>query len=286
MPQNIAYQTDAIGDFYRTHRRRWQDFYQSERHVFETLAARGASFANVLDVGCAAGGLCDALNERFGAIKTYTGVDINRHAADVGAKLASGSGPAKTFVVADICDCEELAGRTFDLVTVLGVADWNVDTQGIIAKCWEHVRPNGHLVLSLRLTPHATICDIARSFQFIWFETTPPPANVERAPYNVLNVAAAIAWLAGQAPIRNIFLSTAFGESRPPWRVRRMIACCFPWSHCARAQPGSPASNRGSKRICRQALSRVLPPTASAADFEVPASDRRPLVQAHFGPGQ
>ena len=165
-----------------------------------TLAARGASFANVLDVGCAAGGLCDALNERFGAIKTYTGVDINRHAADVGAKLASGSGPAKTFVVADICDCEELAGRTFDLVTVLGVADWNVDTQGIIAKCWEHVRPNGHLVLSLRLTPHATICDIARSFQFIWFETTPPPANVERAPYNVLNVAAAIAWLAGQAP--------------------------------------------------------------------------------------
>src|SRR5262245_27655306 len=126
MPQNIAYQTNAIGDFYSTHRRRWQDFYQSERHVFETLVARGASFANMLDVGCAAGGLCDALSERFGEIDNYTGIDINRHAAELGAKLASGSRKSRTFIVADICDCRELAGHTFDLVTLLSVADWNV----------------------------------------------------------------------------------------------------------------------------------------------------------------
>jgi SAM-dependent methyltransferase len=200
MPQNIAYKTDVIGDFYRTHRRRWQDFYQSERHVFDTLAARGASFANVLDVGCAAGGLGDALSERFGQIESYTGVEINRHAAAVGAELASRSRLAKTFIVADICDCKALAGRTFDLVTVLGVADWNVDARGIVARCWEHVRPNGHLVISLRLTPHKTICDITRSFQYIWFEPTPPLADVERAPYNVFNVSEAIAWLAGHTP--------------------------------------------------------------------------------------
>jgi SAM-dependent methyltransferase len=200
MSQNIAYRTDAIGDFYATHRRCWQDFYQSERHVFETLAARGADFANVLDVGCAAGGLGDALSERFGTVASYTGVEINRHAAEVGAGLASPAGLAKTFIVADICDCKELAGRTFELVTSLSVADWNVDARGIVAKCWEHVRPNGHLVISLRLTPHKTICDIARSSQAVWFEPTAPPAKVERAPYNVFNVGEAIAWLSDQAP--------------------------------------------------------------------------------------
>jgi len=200
MPQNIAYQSDAIGDFYSTHRRRWQDFYQSERHVFDLLAARGARFADVLDVGCAAGGLGEALSERFGSVKTYTGVDINRHAADVAGKLASGSDLIKSFIVADICTCRELAGHAFDLVTLLGVADWNVDARGIVAKCWEHVRPNGHLVISLRLTPHKTICDINRSFQFVWFEPTPPPAHAERAPYYIFNVGEAVGWLARQEP--------------------------------------------------------------------------------------
>jgi SAM-dependent methyltransferase len=199
MSRNIAYRTDAIGDFYRTHRRRWQDFYDSERHVFETLAARGASFADVLDVGCAAGGLCDALSERFGPVKTYTGIDINRHAAEIGAELAANE-PNRTFVVGDICEAAELAGRTFDLVTVLGVADWNVDTAGIIAKCWEHVGSNGHLVISLRLTPGETVCDLTKSYQYIWFEPTQPSADVERAPYSVLNVAEAIQWLTGKTP--------------------------------------------------------------------------------------
>jgi SAM-dependent methyltransferase len=200
MPQNIAYHSDVIGDFYGTHRRRWKDFYQSERHVLDTLVGRGAKFADVLDVGCAAGGFGDALSERFGSVKTYTGVDINRHAIDVAAKLASGSGGDRKFIVADICDCGELVDRTFDLVTLFGVPDWNVDARGIVTKCWERVRPDGHLVVSLRLTPHHTICDIERSFQFVWFEPTPAPSDAERAPYHVFNISEAITWLAGQTP--------------------------------------------------------------------------------------
>src|SRR5262245_52489995 len=123
MPPNIAYRTDVIGEFYGTHRRRWQDLYPSERHVFETLADRRASFASVLDVGCAAGGRCDALMERFGTLESYTGVDINRHAIEVGAKHDSQPRPKKRLMVADICNCTDLAGQTFGLVTVLGVAD-------------------------------------------------------------------------------------------------------------------------------------------------------------------
>jgi SAM-dependent methyltransferase len=200
MSKNIVYQGHRIGDFYATHRRRWQDFYPSERRVFETLAARGATFATILDVGCAAGGLGEALSERFDSIREYTGIDINTHAVELADRLARETSIAKRFIVADVCNCTALAGHAFDLVTLLSVADWNVDAWGIVAKCWEHVRPNGHLVISLRLTLDKTICDIARSYQYIWFDTTPPPADADRAPYNVFNIREAVGWLAGQAP--------------------------------------------------------------------------------------
>ena len=83
--KNITYQSDAIGHFYRSHRQRWSEFYPSERAVFEKLAADKASFSTVLDVGGAAGGLGEALMERFGTLNDYTSIDINRQANEYGA---------------------------------------------------------------------------------------------------------------------------------------------------------------------------------------------------------
>lgn len=223
MTRNIVYQTGAIGDFFVNRRRHWSDFYPSERSVFELLVTRGASFKRVLDVGCAAGGLGDALSERFGSIVSYTGVEINRHAAEVGSTLSAVSGFTKTFINADICHCRELEGQSFDLVTVLGVADWNIDAEGIVAKCWERVAPEGHLVLSLRLTPDKTVCDITRSYQYIWYKPEPPPVDAERAAYHVFNVGEAISWLTGQAPRpENLYVYGYWGKpsatARTPYK--------------------------------------------------------------------
>ena len=199
MTKNIAYKTSEIGAYYGTHRRKWTEFYPSERTIFERLAEGGTTFASVLDVGCAAGGLGEALRERFGTLNRYTGIDINREAT-VAATSTVSDIPRRRFIAGDICDCGELQGQNFDLVTALSVADWNVDASGILAACWKHVRPKGHLVLSLRLTPLAGVCDMDRSFQRIWFAPTPPPPDVERAPYNVFNVQQAIVWLTRQTP--------------------------------------------------------------------------------------
>lgn len=200
MARNIVYQTDAIDAFYSGHRRRWADFYPSERTVFEAIAADGASFARVLDVGCAVGGLGEALIERFKDVTSYTGIDINRQAIETAARIADGSSVQKRFIAADICDAPQIAGETFDVVTALGVADWNLDPSGIVNDCWKHVRPGGYLVMSLRLTPHATICDMNRSYQFIWFNSEAPPPDAERAPYNVFNSNAAIDWMSNLSP--------------------------------------------------------------------------------------
>jgi SAM-dependent methyltransferase len=200
MSQNIVYRTDTIARHYGVNRRRWADLYPSERWVFERVAQERTRIGRVLDVGCAAGGLAEALTERYSTLERYTGVDINRDAIAAARAAVSRLPITGEFIAGDICNCPALADRRFDLVTALSVADWNIDTPGILAACWSHVEQGGHLVVSLRLTPDAGICDIERSFQYIWFEPSPPPPDAERAPYNVFNVRDAMVWLAGQAP--------------------------------------------------------------------------------------
>lgn len=200
MTKNIAYQTDRIAAYYAANRRRWTDFYRSEQSVFERIAAERGALGRVLDVGCAAGGLGEALVERFGSVSTYTGIDINRQAIEAARAAAGRLAVPSELIVGDICDCAELGQRTFDVVTALSVADWNVDAQGIVAACWDRVAAGGDLIMSLRLTTAASVRDIARSFQYIWFEPMPVPNDAERAPYNVFNVTEAIAWLSAQVP--------------------------------------------------------------------------------------
>ncbi|HVX92309.1 MAG TPA: class I SAM-dependent methyltransferase [Xanthobacteraceae bacterium] len=196
---NIAYQSDAIARHYSTHRRRWNYLYPSERTIFDRLRAENARLGRVLDVGCAAGGLAAALAERFASIESYTGIDINPQAIEAARRLAKS--PFETrFLNADICQAPSLPNDAFDLVAALSVADWNVDANGILSACWRRVAPGGHLVISLRLTPGAGICDMSRSFQFIWFEDSPPPADAERAAYNIFNVREAVRMLGDQVP--------------------------------------------------------------------------------------
>jgi SAM-dependent methyltransferase len=220
--KNIAYSTNTMSDFYASNRRSWPELYPSERHIFEAIAARGTDFSSVLDVGCAAGGLGEALMERFGTLASYTGVDVHREAIASAETLSSRIRGKREFIAADICHCPQLAGRTFDIVTALGVADFNVDSDGILAKCWEHVRPGGRLVISLRLTPGEGISDVEQSYQYIWFDRElPPPPDAERAPYTVFNIDRAIGWLSRQVPTPDLIqLYGYWGKPSPTAHTR------------------------------------------------------------------
>ena len=167
--------------------------------MFERVGAMRGSFGRVLDVGCALGGLAFALSERF-RVDEYVGVDINRLAIErAKANVGSLSLPTE-FIAADICECPRLAGQQFNLVTALSVVDWNADATGILAACWDLVAPGGHLVVSLRLSPGSTICDVEKCYQVIWGGIGEPPADAERAQYTILNTADAIQMLLACAP--------------------------------------------------------------------------------------
>lgn len=200
MSSNIVYQTDAIAAYYSRQRRRWDDFYPSERRVFGKVGESRGGFGRVLDVGCAVGGLGAALPERF-PVAFYTGIDISSSAIEA-ARRSTDIPVSHEFFAGDVVTAPELAERHFDTVFNLSCADWNVDTGGILAATWRTVAPGGCLIISLRLTNGPDERDMARSFQFIHFGDAPLPDDAERAAYVVLNIGDALTMLGGLGPER------------------------------------------------------------------------------------
>jgi SAM-dependent methyltransferase len=191
---NIEYTTPAIEAFYRQHRVRWEQFYESERVVLAELGLTAAS--SVLDIGCGCGGLGLALRERFG-VTAYTGVEINRRAAAT-ARLVY---PAAHFVCGDLLTlpAETLPAASFDVVVSLGCIDWNVEFSHMLARAFSYVRPGGSLVCSFRLTPGESLSDLRRSYQYINFDGK---REGEVAPYVVLNARQLVQYLTALGPAR------------------------------------------------------------------------------------
>lgn len=190
-PVNLRYTTEELARYYSEHRVTWDEFYPSEKHIFERIAPVGAT---VLDVGCAVGGLGRALHERFG-LSSYTGTDLSAPAV---REARSRSFPvAGEFYCNDILDPGFLADARFSLVCSLSCADYNVECEPIIAACWERVAEDGWLVLSLRLTPGEGVNDLNRSFQYIHFGDEPLTGAEERASYVIFNTSRALALLSG-----------------------------------------------------------------------------------------
>jgi SAM-dependent methyltransferase len=191
---NIAYVTPAIEAFYRDHRVRWDQFYQSERAILEELGLTAVS--SVLDIGCGCGGLGLALRERFGVVN-YTGVEINRQAAETAREM----NPSGSFIWKDILNVlpDELLQESFDVVVSLSCIDWNVRFTDMLAHAYRYVKPGGCLVASLRLTPSESLIDSRRSYQYINFDGK---REGEIAPYVVLNFRDFMSYVATLAPAR------------------------------------------------------------------------------------
>jgi len=174
--KNIQYKTRELVEFFSANRQKWEQFYPSERWVFEKLAGQDKALGDVLDVGCACGGLGAALSEKF-ILNSYTGVDINEEVIDWACKNQKLSIPL-TFIAADVL--EHRLEKTYDLVVSLSCADWNIETERIVDYCWDRVKPGGYLVISLRITKKESVNDIKKSYQYINFsgkEGAPEIAN-------------------------------------------------------------------------------------------------------------
>jgi len=213
--KNIEYKTKHISEYFSINRVKWDQFYPSEKWIFERVAGHDGHMGSVLDAGCAAGGLGLALGERF-SLKKYVGVDINAPAIEHAKTKGSQYSCPCNFICGDILTIDSLPSDKYDNVFSLSCADWNIATEDIISKCWKYVRVGGHFVLTLRLTPQESLLNFSESFQYIYFGKGMPEKEpeVEKAPYIVLNVQHALAILANLQPRPDHVM--AYGYWGPP----------------------------------------------------------------------
>ncbi|TGK51918.1 class I SAM-dependent methyltransferase [Leptospira kanakyensis] len=180
MSESIKYTSKNIAEFYSKNRIKWDDFYNSEKVIFEnSIVDKNIS---VLDLGCGCGGLGIALMERFG-VEDYTGIDIQTEAVELGKSLR----PTANIYVDDIFNLqnENIKSRKFDLVVSLSCIDWNLNFDHTLKSAWDLVKDGGVFISTFRLTNAATVDDIKKSYQYINFEGK---FEGEIAPYVVLNV--------------------------------------------------------------------------------------------------
>jgi len=194
--KNIRYTTKEILEFYSVNRQKWEDFYPSERWILEKIASRNKSMGDVLDVGCACGGLGVALTEKFN-LNSYTGVDIYREAIDWANVKRKLSVPA-SFIAGDILEMD--LDIQYDTVISLSCADWNIETEKIIKVCWKKLNQGGKFVISLRLTNGMGMNDINKSYQYLCFDGT-GDESYEKANYVVFNVYGALGMFANLRPL-------------------------------------------------------------------------------------
>lgn len=224
--RNICYATREIAGYYSQHRRRWDELYPSERWVFEQVARRVGALGSVLDVGCACGGLAEALCEKKLGVSSYHGVDINEESIRLARRSLSLPIPL-TFTAMDIVEAE--GDETFDTVASLGCADWNIETERIMSSCWKRVCPGGHLIVSLRLTHGEGVNDILRSSQFINFSGA-RREEAEVANYVVFNVHDALRAMASREPQPSLvgaygYWGTPSSTARTPYE--RLVFAVF-----------------------------------------------------------
>lgn len=193
--KNIEYKSREIPLYYSCNRSRWEEFYPSERWIFSKLASEPRFLGDVLDVGCACGGLGAALCEQF-QLSSYTGVDIHKEAIAWARQERRLPVPA-TFLAGDILELN--LEDTFDLVVSLSCADWNIEVQKIMEACWARVTAGGHFVISLRLTTGPGVNDIETSYQYINFSGQ--ERNAEVANYVVFNFPAVLRLMEKLQPV-------------------------------------------------------------------------------------
>ena len=162
----IKYKTENLVNYYSKTRKCWNEFYESERYMFDKVLSRfGASFS-LLDVGCGCGGLGNALLEKF-PLNYYRGLDINEAEINWAVEHNKLSVPYE-FI------CEDLAvyhdKNLFDVVISLGCVDYNIEVDKMIENAWNRVKPGGYFILSIRLTTEESINDIERAFQYLNYD--------------------------------------------------------------------------------------------------------------------
>jgi len=164
---SLIYNSPELEHFYLHHRNSWKDFYRSEKKVFEQIWGQEKPIPNLLDAGCAVGGLASALDEKFGILE-YTGVEINPGCVETARKVHSRKNYKSKFICGDILNTT-LPRPHYQYVISLSCIDWNIHPEAGLDALWDLTAPMGTMVFSIRITLEKGSYDLGESYQRIDF---------------------------------------------------------------------------------------------------------------------
>ena len=158
------YAGKVISNYFNNNRQSLGEFYPTERKTIEFVMSNLIAYEKtILDVGCACGGLYNALKESYNI--NYTGIDI----VDESIIIAKNKFPESDFICADISNIK--IQKQFDIVFSLSCIDWNLGKglfENLFENLFSYVKDEGYLIISLRIS-----CDDELnnddSFQYINF---------------------------------------------------------------------------------------------------------------------
>jgi 2-polyprenyl-6-hydroxyphenyl methylase/3-demethylubiquinone-9 3-methyltransferase len=101
--------------------------------------------ASVLDLGCGAGILCEALARRGARV---TGIDLAAASIRAAAEHAAAAGLSIDYRVQSIDDVAAAHPGTFDIVTCLELLEHEPEPERVVAACARAVRPGGAVFFS------------------------------------------------------------------------------------------------------------------------------------------
>ncbi len=201
--ENIKFETNNLSKYYADNRQHWDEFYLSEKMIMSSTMDRFKNAFSVLDVGCACGGLAEALHEKY-KIASYRGVDINKEAIAVANEQKKNLPFPQEFRCEDIVKTEDK--REYDVVICLGAADCNVNYDGIVNSCWNRVKEEGSLILSGRFTKGESLYDKEVSYQ-LDYDTG------EKVNYVVVNF---IEWIDKICMLKDLYSVEGYGYYGKP----------------------------------------------------------------------
>jgi len=154
-----------IDNFFFNYRNKLEDFYPTEQYVLKRILSSYNSL-DILDLGCASGGLYSAIQE----IKTninYTGVDIDQESIKT-AKLIHNDAQ---FFNSDFLNFLKTKNR-YDLITSFSCIDWDTGNKKYkfsptVNKIFENLKVDGTLIISLRVSKEKSYFNSEKSYQVL-----------------------------------------------------------------------------------------------------------------------
>ena len=173
------WETKKIREFYSNNRITWDQLYNSQKEILEKANLNESS--NILDLGCACGGLYKILNKKY-KINKYTGIDINPQCIQYASEIYKDV----EFINDDISKMSnDKFHEKFDFVISFGFIDCSNSFYGTFEKITNFLKPDGKLIFDLRLTDKEDLLNINKSFQYL--DYTGEKIG-EKIPYNVVNI--------------------------------------------------------------------------------------------------